>query len=302
MIRINDVEILTVGDGLAWSGAKDIVSRTLSFTVLYVPEDKNFPRYEIRAGQKVEWIEDNKTRFIGYVESIDYSTDGESISVNCIDYMVRLLKSKCLGRFYGTLNQLCNNICGAFGLQNGIESDSKHVHNIVSEGDLSYYDILNTACKNMFERYTLYLDGITLKLATDDIIETYEIGRNIRTSNFSQDMSSIVTKVLIIDNDGNLINTVEDTDGLKNYGLYQEVYNYNKDAKDNLAEAKNLLKTIENKASLIVDNNNDCISGRLIRVIEPINNFNGIFEIQTDDHTIGDDSSLSMEIKFVRAE
>ena len=79
----------------------------------------------------------------------------------------------------GTLTELANNICGAFGIKNGIKSDSTHVHNIVSEGDLTYYDVLKTACDVMFERYTLYMDGDTLKLATHEVQNTFEIGYNI---------------------------------------------------------------------------------------------------------------------------
>lgn len=302
MIKINNIEILTVEDGMNWNGAKDMVSRTLDFNVIYNPLNKDLPKYQFKVGDKVQWIENNKTLFYGYIQRLNYSTDGDVISVSAIDLMVRLLKSKCIGRFSGTLTELCNNICGLFGLKNGIENDSTHKHNIVSDGDLTYYDVLDTALKTMFERYTLYLDGLTLKLATTDIVATFEIGKNIRTSNFTQDLSDMVTKVLIIDNDGKLLSSVQNTDAINQFGLFQEVYNYNKDCKNNLAEAKKLLKTVENQATITVNNDNKCISGAYIKVIEPVNNFNGIFEITSDDHTIGVDNVMTLDIDFVRAD
>lgn len=301
MITINDVEIKTVGDGMTWEGAKDTVSRTLNFTVLYVPEDVNFPKYQLKCGDKVQWIENNITKFVGYIQTLDYSTTGESINVNCIDLMVRLLKSKCIGRFKGTLQELTNNICNLFGLQNGIESDNKHVHNIVSTGDLSYYDILKTACDTMFERYTLYLDGTTLKLNDHEVVQTFTFGQNIRSSSFRQDLSELVTKVLIINEQGKVLNSVQNDEDLKNLGLFQEVYTYSKDCKNNLAEATKMLKSVANEANISVNDDLNCISGAFIKVIEPINNFIGIFEIQTDNHTIGSDSVLDMEIKYVSA-
>lgn len=300
MIKINDTEILTVEDGMNFSGAKDMVARTLGFNVIYNPLVKDLPKYQFKVGDKVQWIENNKTLFYGYVEKLNYSTDDDMISVSCIDLMIRLLKSKCVGRFKGTLNQLCNNICGLFGLKNGVNVDSSHVHNIVSDGDLSYYDVLDTALKTMFERYTLYLDGLTLKLATTDVIATFEIGKNIRTSVFVQDLSNMVTKVLIIDNNGKLLSSVQDNEAITQFGLFQEVYNYNKDVKNNIAEARKLLKTVENQATITVNNDNKCISGAYIKVIEPVNNFVGVFEIISDDHTIGSDSVMTLEIEFVR--
>lgn len=302
MITINDQIIELVEDGISWGGSKDTVARSFNFSVVYQPLDKNLPVYQAKKGDKVTYSEDDKTYFYGYIERIDYNTDNGTLNISCYDLMKRLLRSKCLGRFKGTLTQLANNICGSFYLKNGIENDSQHIHNIVSTGDLSYYDILKTACDVMFERYCLYLDGLTLKLATHEIIDTFTIGENIRSSSFAQDMSDIVNKVLIIDNEGYLINSVQNSDSISQYGLFQDVYKYDEDSKNNLADASLMLTDGENEGRIVVNNNNSCISGRYIKVIEPVNNFNGIFEIVSDNHTIGADSVMDLEIEFVRSD
>lgn len=300
MILINGVEILTIeDDSITWEGAKDTVTRTLSFSFLYNPQVEDMPRYQCKVNDKVEWIEDNKTLFLGFVVETSYSTDSDSMSVSCQDNASRLARSKFVGRMRGTLNELANNICGSFGIKNGINVDNTHKHNIVSDGDLTYYDILKTACDAMFERYTLYMNGDTLKLAEHNTVAEFTIGQNIRSSNFSQSISDMVTKVLVIDNDGNLLNSVEDKENLQKFGLFQETYNYNKDVTNNLAEAKKLLKGVENEATIVVNNDNKCISGRFIKIYEPINNFEGVFEIQTDNHVIGTDNVMTLEIKLV---
>ena len=300
MILINDIEILTVlENSIGWEGAKDTVARSFSFEFLYNPQVEDIPRYKCKVGDKVEWIEDDKTLFLGYIESTQYSTDNDSISITCYDFASRLARSKFVGRMRGTLNELANNICGSFNIKNGVNVDNSHVHNIVSDGDLSYYEVLKTACDTMFERYTLYMEGDTLKLAEHNIVAEFTIGQNIRSSNFSQSISDMVTKVLVIDNDGNLLNSVEDKENLQKFGLFQETYNYNKDVANNLAEAKKLLKGVENEATIVVNNDNKCISGRFIKVYEPINNFDGVFEIQTDNHVIGTDNVMTLEIKLV---
>ena len=301
MILIDGVEILTVLDGVQWSGAKDICTRTLSFQFMYNPLKKDLPLYKVSVGSKVEWIENNKTLFLGYVESIPYNTDDDTIQLTCQVFMTRLIRSTFIGRMQGTLTQLANNICGTFGLKHEIKSDSTHAHNIVSDGDLTYYDVLKTACESVYDRFTLYMDADTLKLATNEIQNTFEIGYNIRSSSFNQSMSDMVTRVLIIDNNGAVLQSIEDKENLQKYGLFQSTYNYNKDCKNNLAEAKKLLKGVTNEATIVCDNDNNCISGRYIKIYEPVNNFNGIFEIQTDSHTIGKDSSMTLEVKYVTA-
>jgi hypothetical protein len=299
MILINGVKILTVLDDMTWEGAKDIVTRSLSFSFLYNPQVEDMPRYNCKVGDRVEWIENDKTLFLGYIESTQYNTDDDSISITCHDYASRLARSKFVGRMRGTLNELANNICGSFNIKNGINVDNSHVHNIVSDGDLTYYEVLKTACDTLFDRYTIYMEGDTLKLSSQAIQVTFETGLNIRSSNFSQSLSDMVTKVLVIDNDGNLLNSVEDKENLQKFGLFQETYNYNKDVTNNLAEAKKLLKGITNEATIVTSNLNNCISGRYIAVNEPINGLNGVFEILSDSHVIGIDSVMTLEIEYV---
>ena len=299
MIKINDRIIELVQDGIQWAGAKDTVARTLDFSIVYQPLDKTLPNYQAAVGDKVAYIQNNKTFFYGYIENLKYNTDDNLLNIHCCDLMQRLLNSKCIGRFKGTLNQLADNICGIFSLKNGIESDSTHIHNIISTGDLSYYDVLNTACDVMFERYCPYLDGTTLKIAEHTIQDTFEIRKNIRASSFEQNMKEIVNKVLIIDNKGNLINTVEDKESINKYGLFQEVFKYDKDSKNNLADAQKIIQSVQNEAIITVENNNECIAGRYIRVYEPVNNFKGIFEITSDSHNICANSNMTLEIEFV---
>lgn len=307
MIKINNVEILTVLDGMTWSGAKDQGPRSLNFQFLYKPINTDVPKYNVSVGDSVIWEENGEILFQGYVEILNYNTDDDTISVDCKDLMSRLMRSKFIGRMRGTLNQLANNICGQFGLINGINIDNTHIHNIVSTGDKTYYNVLQIACETLFKEslkghYNLYLDGVTLKLSEHEIQNSFKIGQNIRSSSFKLDMSNTVTKVLIIDNDGNLLQPIPDNELIDKYGLFQEVYNYNKDIKNNVAEAKKLITGPRKEAIITCDNDNNCISGRFIEIIEPVNNYIGIFEILDDSHIINSDSSMTLQIIQVESE
>ena len=300
MIKIDDVEILTVLEDMTWSGATDICTRNLTFSILYNPLKKDIPKYKVRVGSKVEWIEGNKTLFLGYVEQMPYNTDDDTMTLSCQDFMARLARSTFVGRMKGTLTQLANKICATFGLKNGIQSNSKHIHNIVSEGDLTYFDVLRTACNSVYPTGVLYLDKDTLKITDDTIVNTFEIGYNIRSSYFTQSMADMVNKVLIISNEGKVLKSLEDTQSIRQFGLFQATYNYNKECKNNIAEAQKLMKGVQNEGEITVNNDNNCISGRLIKIYEPVNNLNGIFKIVTDSHTIGtNDSYMVLGVKYV---
>lgn len=303
MIKIDDVEILTVLEDMTWSGAEDICTRNLSFSFLYNPLKKDIPEYKVKVGSKVEWIENNNTLFLGYVEQMPYNTDDDTMTLSCQDFMTRLAKSTYIGRMQGTLTEIANKICATFGLKNGIQSDNKHIHNIVSEGDLTYFDVLRTACNSVYPTGVLYLDKDTLKITDDTIVNTFEIGYNIRSSYFTQSMADMVNKVLIISNEGKVLKSLEDTESIRQFGLFQATYNYNKDCKDNIAEAQKLMKGVQNEGEITVNNDNNCISGRLIKIYEPVNNLNGIFKIVTDNHTIGtNDSYMVLGVKYVANE
>ena len=304
MILIDDVEIKTVLDGMTFSGAKDIVSRQLAFSFLCNPLKKEIPVYKVSVGSKVEWIENNKTLFLGYVEELPYNTDEDTITLTCQDLITHLVRSTFIGRMRGTLVEIANNICGAFGIKNGIETNNTHVHNIVSDGDLTYYDVLKVACDTMFDRYTLYMDGDTLRLINgeQEPVNSFEIGVNIRGSQFNQSMSDMVTRVIVIDNEGRVLDAVENTDDLQKYGLFQTTYNYSEDSKNNLAEARKLLQGVKNEGTILCNNDNACISGRYIKINEPVNGFKGIFEITSDNHTINtNNSEMTLEVDYVRA-
>ena len=304
MILIDGIEILTVLEGVTWNGSKDSCTRTLSFKFMYNPLKPDIPVYRVSVGSKVEFKEENITRFFGYVESLSYNTEDDTISITAQDATTRLIRSKFIGRMQGTLTELANNICGAFGIQNGIKSDDKHVHNIVSNGDLTYYEVLKTACDTMFTRYTLYMDGANLTLLTGDdlpITNSFVIGSNIRSSQLTQSMGETVTRVLVIDNNGKVIDAVEDKEGLEKLGLFQECYSWNKDSKNNLADASKMLKGVQNEGSIVCNNDNNCISGKFIEIQEPVNNFKGVFEIISDSHTLEQDSYMELEVKYVKA-
>ena len=68
-----------------------------------------------------------------------------------------------------------------------------------------------------------------------------------------------------------------------------------------MAEASKLLKGVTNEGAILCNNDNACISGKYIKIFEPVNGFEGVFEITSDNHTIGYNGEMTLEVDYVGA-
>jgi len=304
MIKINDKEILTVLDGIEWGGGKGESGRYLKFQFIYNPrKTDDFEKIEAKCGYKVTWQEDEKNLFQGFIEMMEYDTDNDIITVSCRDCIAYLKRSKAIkNRFRGTLKEIAEKICGVFKLKNEINSDSKEIFNFPGDGSLSYYDILHQACQKVYRNFYLYIEDNTLKVEAlkngdePKIEADLNIGENIRKSKFRQDIEHLVTRIAVIDIEGNLT-FVEDNELCQEYGVFQDVYNYCTDYKEKLPTAEELKEKVNNTSTVVADNFNNCTTGRYVSVYEPNNKITGTFEIVKDKHTIGYDSFMELELK-----
>ena len=167
------------------------------------------------------------------------------------------------------------------------------------------YDMIMTAyteeAKKTGRKYMLCTRGdrlfsiekgtITLKLA-------FEEGKNILSSNFKESVSNMVNKVLIVDENGNKVSEVKNDDWLKTYGLFQEVYKKQED-KDANAEAKAMLKGVEQTCSLSGFGDTTCITGYGVQVKDLHTGLVGLFFIDSDTHTWeGGKYTIDLELNF----
>lgn len=304
--------IETVLDGMKWSGDKDQSGRMLEFKFLYNPRKPKIHKYQAKCGDKVTYsdfvINGNKSieriYFQGYVERIEYDTDNDTITVNCRDCLSYLKRSRFIGRFKGTLKQIFDQICGIFNLQNDVNSSDTSVFNIVSDEKKTYYDVLFEICTKIYGEFYLYIENSTLKVEKLKDNKNFKItaelvlGKNIRKSVFSQDIAELITKQIIIDNNKNLITIVEDNELLDKYGLFQSIYDYNKDDKKKILDSKSLRNTLKRNAKIVADNDNNCMTGKYVKIIEPYNKMIDTFKIIKDEHIIGVDSYMILELEL----
>lgn len=304
MIKINDIEILTVLDGVRWSGSKDTAGRTLEFQFLYNPRKNDIQKYKVACGDKVTFEESDKILFEGYIEKHIYDTDNDTIYVICRDLISYLKRSIFVGRAHGTLTELAKIICDTFEIKSEIESDDPQIFSFVGDGKRSYFDVIFEACQKVYKECYLYIENNTLKVEilqindTNKITATLVVGNNIRQSVFSQDISELVTSICVLGNKNQKKQVITDLELKKKFGLFQSIYNYNIDDKSKLPTQDELKNGIKNEAKVIANNDNNCITGKFVHIEEPYNNFIGKFKIISDEHITGADSYMTLDLEY----
>ena len=127
---------------------------------------------------------------------------------------------------------------------------------------------------------------------------SFEEGKNILSSNFKESVSSMVNKVLIVDENGNKVSEVKNDEWLKTYGLFQEVYK-KEENKDANVEAKAMLKDIEQTCSLSGFGDTTCITGYGVEVKDTHTGLVGLFYIDSDSHSwSGGNYTIDLELNF----
>lgn len=296
--------ILTVLDGVKWSGADDNAGRLLEFQILYNPRKPDIQKYKFACGDKVTFEENGKILFEGYIEKHIYDTDEDTISVFCRDLISYLKRSTFVGRAYGTLTEIAEKICATFGIQSGIKSDDTQIFSFAGDKKRSYFDVIFEACQKVYRECYLYIENNTLKVQSlqisdnSNITATLVIGKNIRESLFSEDIGELVTSINVLDNKSRIKQIITDPKLRKKYGLFQSVYNYNTDDKSKLPTQDELRKKIKCEAKIIANNDNNCVTGNFVYVKEPYNNIVGMFKIISDEHIIGADSYMVLYLEY----
>ena len=112
----------------------------------------------------------------------------------------------------------------------------------------------------------------------------YQNGSNIMDSSFSEDINSMINKVVVIDKDGKTLSTMQNQNDIKNYGQFQKILK-SEEGKDATLEAKAQLNGITQKTTLKGIGDTSCITGYALTVKDDYTGVVGLFYIESDKHT-----------------
>ena len=289
---------------VTWSGDYKSCARKLEFSLISSPMDKNIPKVDIPIMSTIIFYEDNNELFRGFVYEREKSSDN-AMSFLCYDYCAKLNDIKVSKNIKNqTASMIYSNFLSEYGLNKGDIIQANTGVTKVFLG-VTAYDMIMTAyteeAKATGKKYMLYSKGNKFYSAEKGIVKlklSFEEGKNILSSSFKESVSNMVNKVLIVDENGNKVSEVKNDEWLKTYGLFQDVYKFQED-KDSNAEAKAMLKDIEQTCSLTGFGDTTCITGYGVQVKDTHTGLVGLFYIDSDTHTWeGGNYTIDLELNF----
>ena len=289
---------------VTWSGDYKSCARKLEFSLISSPMDKNIPKVDIPIMSTIIFYEDNNELFRGFVYEREKSSDN-AMSFLCYDYCAKLNDIKVSKNIKNqTASTIYSNFLSEYGLNKGDIIKANTGVTKVFLG-VTAYDMIMTAyteeAKSTGKKYMLYSKGNKFYSAEKGIVKlklSFEEGKNILSSSFKESVSNMVNKVLIVDENGNKVSEVKNEEWHKAYGLFQDVYKQ-QEGKDSNAEAKAMLKDIEQTCNLTGFGDTTCITGCGVQVKDTHTGLVGLFYIDSDTHTWeGGNYTIDLELNF----
>lgn len=292
-------------DTVKCSGDYKQCCRQLDFSLVASSNDINIPKVTIENGNTVCLYENNELLFQGLIYKISKNSSNNTIEYLAFDYGVKLNDIKISYNVKGkTANEMVNQICVDFGLKKGYIATTNVRTSKVFIGT-TIYEMLMTmyteSSKKDGNKYMIRYIGDKLNVVKKGDIKlkiSFEEGKNLINSTFSESIEKMVNRVILVDEFGNIKSDVQNKVDRSKYGLFQDVLKV-EEGKDNNALANNMLKGIEQTCSLEGYGGTSCITGMAVTVKDTYTGLVGLFYIDSDVHTwSGGDYNISLGLNF----
>ena len=299
-------DITQMVESVDWSGSTESVARTADITIINAPYDENISVLPRPAtGDFITLIEE-KELFFGRVYGIEKTSEIGTVTVNCIDNLQYLLKSKWNYNFKNkTAEAIAAQVLADVQFPvHTLEPTGINIKSMLCQRE-TIYDIImqayTIAHKVNQKLYMCILENNILSVIEKGIIVTnYKLseGLNITKSSFTESTESIINKVKIYDDKGNQVGEVTDEESIKQYGLFQELYTVEEGVNQNTA-ANLMLTQPEQTLSVEAIGDMNCLSGYGVTVEDSVTGMKGLYWIKSDKHSFKDGvHTMELELSF----
>ena len=284
-IVVNNEEHIKKFERITWKGGINGTSRTLEVKYL---DDNSIAKL----GDKVEFYVDEDKLFTGKVFSAEVTGQSQIKTFSCFDNSIYLNKNYFVKNFNKKKpSQILKEICGELKLEVGnLPKD------IV---DCTYPAVNRSGYQIILNAYTIQHrkdKKIYSIVSNDGKIEVIEQGavadvllhseQDIKSSKYGEDIEKMVNQIVIYKTEKEkqqIVDKVENKEDKEKYGLFQKVMQYDKD-RDNISNAKEMLKSVEKTGNITCLGNVLIQSGYSIGIYEPHTNLVGSFLVKNDTH------------------
>lgn len=290
-----------------WEGSVSQAARTAEIAVVNAPNDKNITQLKllIAVGDIIELHEEGLI-FLGEVITKEITSETGTVTFSCMDFLNHLLKSTGTYNFRDTTaERITRRLWGDFLIKTGeIIKTNAAIKKLIIDGN-NIYDIIimayTKAALQTGKKYICRMKGDMLEVVEKGFVvkNLLEDGENITNITQEETIENMVNLVKIYNDKKTQIGEVKESKWIKQYGIYQQVYQQEKGISADMA-AKAILHGIEKKLTLDgIEGDVTCIAGNGVNVRDKATNLNGLFWIERDTHTWENGiHTMSLELNF----
>ena len=284
---------------VTWSGDNEQAARKLEFQIAYnVPnKDKTFQALDLKLGGFVYlYYSESGTSgemvlFQGRIFFRKRTTNTFTFEFTAYDDLIYVAKSNIRAQMVGRVDGCIQQVCRQIGIKTGdIPSLSTRVDFIADDksGTEVIKMLLDSEKAATGNEYTaLCIGGAVNVVKKGELIDDYVASNltNVFSTEHSESIEDMVNRVQMVDENGNIIQTLTSREDLNRFGMIQKIYKSQPpkgETVDNIKAAKALLKGQKDESSLKGLGYVQCITGYSIKVQEE--QLQGTFYIRSDTH------------------
>ena len=298
-IYVNGKEYKNIFIQVIWSGAIHGTARKLEVEYL--------GNIITNSGDEGELSYNDEKLFVGKVFFHSRKGDTDVKTFYAYDNSIYLNKNNFVKNFFRKKpSEILKEICGELNLKVG-KIPQDEVTCTYPAIDRSGYEIILNAY-TIQHRKNKKIYSIVSNDKAIDIVEQgthadvlLTSADNISTSSYEESIENMINQIVIykVENEKQqILNKVENAEDKKKFGLFQQVMQYEKDV-DNIANAKDMLKSVEKSAKLQCLGNVLIQAGYNIGIQEPHSGLVGDFLVKSDAHVFeGETHYCNVELAF----
>lgn len=320
IVAAKTVDITHLLTACTWSGSRIQVARKLEFSFVQDDRDPHVPVIEIDNGYTVKGYDDNKNLvFEGNIYKIIKDRAKSTVQVLALDHLHVMAVSKTTRKFVEmTPEDITAQMCAELGVIPGEFAQTGTPVSFIANRKTGYQIIMGAytdAAKKLNagkdkedptnKRYHLIMDGPKLNvIEKGTLIKDKETGedyvadaaKNMSESKYQESIEKLIDQIMVVDEEGNLIEYIKDDEKIKKYSMFQDVYKQDPN-KDTQVEAKDMLNKPERSGFITVLGNYAVRSSYSIIVKDSL--FKGQFWVKSDTHTFTDGKyEMKLELEF----
>lgn len=291
---------------ISWTGSNDTIARSMEIQLLYPLHDYLAPKIYPKIGDMMFLYDDEGSElFQGRVFYNERLSEQGTIQITCYDDAIRFSKSKGTYNFKKkTAEAITTTVCNDLGITIGKLAATGITQKLLCQKS-GMYDILkdayNGASLQNKKKYLFMMQNgkfHVIEYGGEVISYVLNADTNILESSYSENAENVINRVKIYDENDKYIGVVENKQLVNLIGVFQEVYTKEKD-KQAKTVASNMIQGIEKTVDVTVIGNVECISGKAVKIEDPITKLTGLFYIESDTHSWSNGQyTTSMTLKF----